>query len=87
MTSNEYDPVSGVVSFHHLWFVPKGRMYQKREVKVQERAYSTAGIRRMLKNAGLRLIQVKIQRKLAGKPIRIVYVAQEPFSIVSHVRG
>jgi SAM-dependent methyltransferase len=80
MASNEYNPASGIVSFHHLWFVPKGRLYEKRVVQVQERAYPTDEIRRMLKNAGLRLFKAKIQRRLAGKPIRIVYVAQKSSS-------
>jgi hypothetical protein len=87
MASNEYDSSSGIASFHHLGFVAKGRMYEKREVKVQERAYCTAEIRQMLKKAGLQLIKVKIQRQIAGKPIRIIYVAQNPASnLISNSR-
>ena len=75
---NEYDSSRRRVTFHHLWFVRKGHMYEKREVKVQERAYSTAEIRRMIKKAGLRLLNLKVQRKLEGKPIRLLYLVGKP---------
>jgi hypothetical protein len=75
---NEYDSSRRRATFHHLWFVRKGHMYEKREVKVQERAYTTAEIRRMIKKAGLRLLNLKVQRKLEGKPIRMLYLVQKP---------
>jgi ubiquinone/menaquinone biosynthesis C-methylase UbiE len=78
MAYNEYDPRRRIVTFHQLWFVKKGRMYEKREIIVRERAYSIAGIRRMIKKAGLRLLKVEIQRKLEGKPIRLLYLVQKP---------
>jgi len=51
---------------------------EKREVRVQERAYAVAEIRRMIARAGLRLSRMRIQRKLEGKPIRMLYLARKP---------
>jgi uncharacterized protein YlaI len=77
MAYNEYAPRQRIATFHQLWFVPKGRLYEKREVKVQERAYATDEIRRMLKKAGLRLLKSEIQRRTEGKPIRMLYLARK----------
>jgi hypothetical protein len=52
-------------------------MYEKREVEVRERAYDTAEIREMIKRAGLSLIKLRAQRKIAGKPIRMIYIARK----------
>jgi len=78
MASNEYDTKSRIATFHQLWFIPKGRLYEKREIKVQERAYTPAEIRRMMKKAGLRLLKMKIQRKIEGKPARLLYLVEKP---------
>ena len=78
MASNEYDSRRRIVTFHQLWFVRKGRLYEKREVKVNERAYTVAEIRHMVKIAGLRLLTLKTQRKLEGKPIRLLYLVRKP---------
>jgi hypothetical protein len=59
-----------------LWFVKKGKGYYKREVTVQERAYPDSEIRRMLKNAGLRLLKVTAQREVEGMPSRMLYQAR-----------
>jgi hypothetical protein len=75
---NEYDPKHRIVTFHQVWFIQKGRMYKQREVKVQERAYTTAEIRGMIKKAGLRLLELRIQRKLEGKPVRMLYLVEKP---------
>jgi SAM-dependent methyltransferase len=80
MAYNEYAPRQRIATFHQLWFVPKGRLYEKREVKVQERAYATDEIRRMLKKGGLRLLKSEIQRRMEGKPIRMLYLATKPRS-------
>jgi SAM-dependent methyltransferase len=77
VATNEYDPVRRIVTFRHLWFIPKRRMYEKREVEVRERAYDTAEIREMIKRAGLSLIKLRAQRKIAGKPIRMLYIARK----------
>jgi SAM-dependent methyltransferase len=78
MAYNQYDSGRRIATFHQLWFVQKGCLYEQREVKVQERAYATGEIRRMLRKAGLRLLKSKIQRKLEGKPIRMLYLARKP---------
>ena len=78
MASNEYDTKSRIATFHQLWFIPKGRLYEKRKVKVQERAYTSAEIRGMIKKAGLRLLRMKIQRKIEGKPARLLYLVRKP---------
>jgi len=77
MATNEYDEKRRIGTFNQLWFVKKGRLYQRRKVSVQERAYSTAEIRRMLKNSGLRILKVTTQRKLEGKPIRMLYLTRK----------
>jgi ubiquinone/menaquinone biosynthesis C-methylase UbiE len=76
--SNEYDPKRRIGTFRQIWFVKKGKMYEKREVKIKERAYSTDEIRSMIKKAGLHPMEVKVQRKLEGKPIRILYLVRKP---------
>jgi SAM-dependent methyltransferase len=76
MAYNEFDPKQRVATFHQLWFVKKGRRYQKREVTVQERAFSPSELRQMLKKAGLRLLKQEIQRQIEGKPIRMLYLAR-----------
>jgi len=72
---NEFDPASGVATFHQLWFVRQGRLYRRMEVAVRERSYEDAALRRMLRAAGLRLEGVTVQRRLKGRPIRKLYLA------------
>jgi SAM-dependent methyltransferase len=74
---NEYDRRRRVATFHQLWFVKKGRLYERREITLQERAYETADVRRMLLRAGMRLLSARVQRRLKGKPARIVYLARK----------
>jgi ubiquinone/menaquinone biosynthesis C-methylase UbiE len=78
MAYNEYDSNRRTATFHQLWFVKTGRLYKKREVKVQERAFSIAEVRQVLKKAGLTLLKLEVQRKLEGKPIRILYLVRKP---------
>jgi len=74
---NEYDRKTTIATFHQLWFVRDGQVFRKREVKVHARAYPTADIRRMLRAAGLSLLEHTVQRKLEGKPSRVLYLAQK----------
>jgi ubiquinone/menaquinone biosynthesis C-methylase UbiE len=74
---NEYDPKRGIATFHQLWFIRKGRVYEKREVIVHERAYTTREIRRMLRHAGLQVLRQEVQRQIEGKPTRMLYVARK----------
>ncbi len=76
MSFNEYNARRGVATFHQLWFVKNGRSFEKREIKVQERAYSTILIRRMLAASDLRLLNVSTQRRLEGRPIRLLFLAK-----------
>jgi len=72
---NEFDPRTGLATFHQLWFVKRGRHYRKFEVTVRNRAYDRATIRRMLRQAGMRLITVRAQRSMGAKPIRDYFLA------------
>jgi ubiquinone/menaquinone biosynthesis C-methylase UbiE len=76
MAYNEFDPKQRVATFHQLWFAKRGRLYEKREVTVQERAFSPSELRQMLKKAGLRLLKQEIQRQIKGKPIRMLDLAR-----------
>lgn len=77
---NAYDTKRKIGTFHQLWFVKdgKGNSYSKREVRVNERAYDTNEIHQMIKKAGLKLLATKIQRKIDGKSIRILYLVRKP---------
>jgi SAM-dependent methyltransferase len=77
MASNKYDADSRIVVFRHLWFIPKGPRYEKRHVEVKERPYSTAEVRALAREAGLRVLKAMIQCRLDGKPVRIVYVLEK----------
>jgi ubiquinone/menaquinone biosynthesis C-methylase UbiE len=77
MASNEYDAEKRIVTFRQLWFVRQGRTYRKREVCVREAAYSRSEIRGMLRKAGLTPLKISVNRKLEGKPIRLLYLARK----------
>jgi len=77
MSYNEYDRRRHVATFHQLWFVKKGRLFERREVTVHTRAFETADLRRMLRKAGLQLVSTRVQRRLKGKPIRRLYLARK----------
>jgi hypothetical protein len=78
MAYNEYDRRTRIATFHQLWFVRQGRLYERRHVRVRERAYSTADIRRMLRRAGLRLLSLDTEREVEGKPSRLFFLAGKP---------
>ena len=78
MAYNAFDARSGVATFNQLWFVKRGRFYRKVLVSVRTRSYEDAELRRMLRDAGLRLERVSVQRRLKGRPIRKVYLAVKP---------
>jgi len=75
VATNEFDPKRGIATFHHTWFVAKGRLFEKREVTVRERAYPDADVQHMLRTAGFRVANVTAQRKVEGKPARLLYTA------------
>jgi len=73
--SNSFDERSGVATFRQLWFVKNGRLYERRDVEVRERAYATTELRAMLQKAGLRLVKSTAQSEIDGTPIRMLYLA------------
>jgi ubiquinone/menaquinone biosynthesis C-methylase UbiE len=75
MADNSFDPTTGIATFRQHWFVADGRLYRRVEVAVRERAYDDRGVRRMLHRAGMGLVEVRVQRTVAGRPGRKVYLA------------
>lgn len=75
---NAFDAASGIATFNQLWFVKQRRLYRKVLVTVRQRSYEDAELRRMLREAGLRLERISVQRRLKGRPIRKVYLAVKP---------
>ncbi len=57
MADNAFDPSTGVATFRQVWFVAHGRLYRKMEVVVRERAYDDRDVRRMLRRAGMDLVE------------------------------
>ena len=77
MSSNRYNPKNRIVEFHQLWFIPQGRFYEKRLVRVRERAYTAGEIRMMARKAGFRVLKVEQQWVLEGKPVRLAFVLEK----------
>jgi SAM-dependent methyltransferase len=75
VAANRFDPKRGIATFRHTWFVATGRLFEKRDVTVRERAYDEADVRRMLHAAGFRVASVKVQREVEGKAARLLYTA------------
>lgn len=85
MGYNEYDR-RRLATFHQLWFVARGRLYERREVTVHERGYPAPAIRAMLRKAGLLVVSVRVQRRLGGQPARLLFIARKPRSRRAAVR-
>ena len=77
MATNRYDPKNRMVEFRHLWFTPRGRLYEKRLVRVRERPYTTGEIRVMARTSGFRVLTVRQQWVLEGKPVRLAFVLEK----------
>jgi ubiquinone/menaquinone biosynthesis C-methylase UbiE len=77
MATNRYDPKNRMVEFRHLWFIPRGRLYEKRLVRVRERPYTTGEIRVMARTSGFRVLTVRQQWVLEGKPVRLAFVLEK----------
>ena len=86
IASNAFDRARAVATFHHTWFVAKGRMFAKREVTVRERAYADSDVRRMLRAAGFTVASVTTQREIDGQPSRLLYTAVARPRTVRRVR-
>ena len=77
MASNRYDPKSLIVEFRQLWFIPRGRLFEMRLVRLRERPYSAGEIRVMARTSGFRVLTVKQQWVLEGKPVRLAFVLEK----------
>ncbi len=77
MASNQYDPKSRIVEFRQLWFIPRGRLYEKRLTRVRERPCTAREIRAMARTSGFRVLAVKQQVVLGGKPVRLAFVLEK----------
>ncbi len=75
--SNRYDPKNRIVEFRQLWFIPRGRLYEKLLVRVRERSYSAAEIRAIARASGFRVLTVQQQWVLEGKPVRLAFVLEK----------
>jgi ubiquinone/menaquinone biosynthesis C-methylase UbiE len=73
---NAFDEKTGIATFKQMWFVRRGRLFERRLITVQERAFTEAGVSEMLARAGLRLLSSKVELRLDGKPARRLYLAQ-----------
>ncbi len=75
--SNRYDPGSRIVEFSQLWFIPRGRLYEKRMIRVKERPYTAAEIRRFARQAAFRVLTVENTWILEGKTVRLSFVLEK----------
>jgi ubiquinone/menaquinone biosynthesis C-methylase UbiE len=76
VADNAFDPKTDVADFRQVWFVAQGSLYRRFEVTVRERAYDDRELRRMLGRAGMELVEVRVQRTIAGRPGRKLYLAR-----------
>ena len=53
----------------------QAKLYRRVLVAVKERAYEDSEVRQLLRASGLRLEEVRVMRRLKGRPIRKLYVA------------
>jgi ubiquinone/menaquinone biosynthesis C-methylase UbiE len=75
---NAYDAATGIATFNQVWFVKRGRLFERRLVTVQERAFTDATVRRAVKAAGLRMVRAEVQTTIDGVPTRKLYLAERP---------
>jgi len=78
MSTNAYDAGKRIATFNQLWFVKKGNVYKKREIRVQEAAYTRSQVRSMLRQAGFGTVKIFADVKLEGKTARLLYLARKP---------
>jgi ubiquinone/menaquinone biosynthesis C-methylase UbiE len=77
MSSNQYNPKNRIVEFRQLWFIPQGRFYEKRLVRVRERAYTAGEIRMIARASGFRVLTVQQQWVIEGKPVRLTFLLEK----------
>jgi ubiquinone/menaquinone biosynthesis C-methylase UbiE len=76
MAENRFDPATGVAEFRQVWFLAEDGRYRRMDVNVRERAYEDREVRRMLRHAGMHVLEARVQRKVAGRPGRKLYLAR-----------
>ena len=74
---HRYDVETGIATFDQVWFVKRGRTYERRDVRVRERAYSKADLEPLLDRSGLHLASTTVVAEVEGKPSRKLYVAEK----------
>jgi ubiquinone/menaquinone biosynthesis C-methylase UbiE len=86
MADNAFDPKSDTATFRQVWFVAVGSFFRRMDVTVRERAYDDREVRHMLGRAGMDLLEVRVQRTVAGRPARKLYLARAGRSYTSQIR-
>jgi ubiquinone/menaquinone biosynthesis C-methylase UbiE len=77
MSTNAYDAGKRIATFNQLWFVKQGKVYKKREISVQEAAYTRGQVRSMLRKAGFGSVTISPDVKIEGKTARFLYLARK----------
>lgn len=77
IASNKYNPKTQIAEFRQLWFVKESGKYKKVDIRIKERAYKENEIAEMLKQAGLILLRLQVQRKIEGKASRLLYLVRK----------
>ncbi len=87
MSSNRYNPKTRIVEFRQLWFIPQGRFYKKRLVRVRERAYTAGEIRNMARTSGFRMLAVQQQLVIERKLVRLTFLLEKRISSFASACG
>ncbi len=77
MSTNAYDAENRIATFNQLWFVKHGNVYKKREIRVQEAAYTRSQIRSMLRKAEFSTVKISPDVRIEGKTARLLYLARK----------
>jgi ubiquinone/menaquinone biosynthesis C-methylase UbiE len=87
VADNAFDPKTDTATFRQVWFVAHGSLFRRMDVTVRERAYDDRDVRGMLRHAGMKLLDVHVQRMVAGRPARKLYLARAGRSYTSQIRN
>jgi len=77
VSTNCYDARKRIVTFRQLWFVKKGKAYERRDIRVREAAYTQAQVRDMLRTSGFRIVEKSPNIRIEGKVARLLYLVQK----------
>ena len=75
ISKNPYDKKNKIITFKQIWFIRKGQLYERKDFAVKETYYTDAELKNMLKKAGFKKIETKVQSRRKSKPTRMIYVA------------